>query len=95
MRIYLTAVIKSKPEHVTEVKAILQDMVVQSRKEPACLQYILHQGTDDANVFVFHEIWENKAGLEAHNAQPYLQNFGSKVPTLLLEPPTLYFTDLI
>lgn len=95
MRIYLTAVVKSKPEHIAEVKAILQDMVVQSRKEPACLQYILHQGSEDPALFVFHEIWENRAGLDAHNAQPYLQNFGSKAATLLQEPAALYFTDLI
>lgn len=95
MPIYLTAVIKSKPEHVAEVKAILQDMVVQSRKEPACLQYLLHQGTEDPNLFVFHEIWENQEGLAIHGAQPYLENFRSKAAILLQEPLTLYFTDLI
>lgn len=36
MKVYVTAIIKSKPEFTTEVKAALQNMVVETLKEEAC-----------------------------------------------------------
>lgn len=43
MKIYLTAIIKSKPEHTAEVLQILGNMVTQTRKETACIKYDLHR----------------------------------------------------
>jgi len=43
MKLYLTAIIKSNPEFSEEVKAVLENMVVQTRKEIACIRYDLHQ----------------------------------------------------
>ncbi len=95
MKIYLTAIIKSKPEYREEVKAQLLEMVQQSRKEAACLQYDLHQETTDENIFTFHEIWEHAAGLEQHNSQPYIQAFGAVVPVKLQELPVIYKGSLL
>lgn len=95
MAIYLTAIIKSKTEHTEEVKALLLNMMQQSVKEKACLQYDLHQGLQDAGVFIFHEIWESEAGLTLHNEQPYIQAFRTGVPMLLAEPPVIYRTVLL
>jgi len=38
----LTAIIKSKPDKIAEMKAVLEELVQGSRTEPACLQYDLH-----------------------------------------------------
>lgn len=43
MKIYLTAIIKSKPEFLQEVKVILENMVFHTSNESACSQYKLHQ----------------------------------------------------
>lgn len=53
MNIYLTAIIKSKPEYLTEVTNVLNNMVFETRKEKACLQYDLHQSLEDKNTFIF------------------------------------------
>ncbi|MFL9483921.1 putative quinol monooxygenase [Chitinophagaceae bacterium LWZ2-11] len=53
MRIYLTATIKGKPEHVEELKALLEQLAVNAKTEKACVQYDLHQGIDDPLLFVF------------------------------------------
>ena len=79
MKIYLTAFIKAKPESVDELSVALQQLVTHSRQEPACIQYDLHQGTDEPTVFIFHEIWESQEGLDIHNGQPYLQAFPSQL----------------
>lgn len=95
MKIYLMAVIKSKPAHTAEVKQVLEHMTVQSRQEEACLQYDLHQGSDDKNVFVFHEIWTDEAGLDRHNEQPYIKAFGALAENKLQEKPIIYRTEKV
>lgn len=95
MPIYLTAILKSKPEHIATLKAMLQDMVVNAKQEKACIQYDLHEATNAEGVFIFQEIWESKEGLAAHNEQPYIKNFGAKAPGLLQEPAGIYLTELV
>ena len=93
MEINLTVIIKSKPEHREEVKTILKNLVENSRKESACLQYDLHQDIADPNVFIFHEIWKNKEGLELHNEQPYIKQFSQTAEPFLEEKQIFYFTS--
>ncbi|MFP3833345.1 putative quinol monooxygenase [Chryseobacterium sp. SIMBA_028] len=95
MKIHLTAVIKSKEEHQSEVLEVLQNMVKETRKEEACELYTLHQGIEDKNQFVFYEIWKNEEGLAQHNQQSYIQAFGALVDEKLQEKPQIYITSLI
>lgn len=93
MKIYLTAIIKSKPEFLQELKNVLENMVIHTRKEPACLQYDLHQSISDENTFVFYEIWENQSGLDHHNNQPYIKDFIELVSEKLVQLPEVYLTN--
>lgn len=95
MKIYLTAVIKAKEEHRTEVLEALQNMVTETRKEEANELYTLHQGIEDKNQFIFYEIWKDQEGLTLHNQQPYIQAFGALVNEKLQEKPQLYLTEII
>lgn len=92
MPIYITAIIKSQPAHVQEVKSVLENLVTESRKETACLQYDLHQGIEDPNLFVFYEIWADERGLAQHNAQPYMLNLARLAGDKLAEKPLVYLT---
>lgn len=95
MKIYLTAVIKAKEEHRTEVLEVLQDMVKETQKEEANELYTLHQGVEDKNQFVFYEIWKSEEGLAQHNQQPYIQAFGVLTDEKLQEKPQIYLTNII
>lgn len=74
MSIYLTAIIKSKPDTVAQLRGVLLDMVANSRKEEACIQYDLHESAEDF-TFVFQEEWKDQTGLDQHNQQPYILAF--------------------
>lgn len=95
MKIYLTAVIKSKEEHRAEVLEVLRNMVKETVKEEANELYTLHQGIEDKNQFVFYEIWKSEEGLAQHNQQPYIQAFGALVDEKLQEKPQIYLTEII
>lgn len=92
MQINLTVIIKSKPEDTEILKSLLLDLVQNSKKETACLQYDLHQSKEESNTFIFHEIWENQNGLDNHNQQPYILSFFKNSTLLLQDPPILYKT---
>lgn len=67
----------------------------QSKQETACLQYDLHQSTENPNIFIFHEIWENEKGFSLHNEQPYIKAFGKIANEKLQEQSTIYITETI
>jgi len=92
MQINLTVVFKSKPEHIETVSAMLLNLVEKSRAEKACIQYDLHQGTRNPEVFIFHEIWESQQGLDLHDQQPYIKQLVAEIPALLQEPAAIYHT---
>lgn len=95
MKIYLTVVLRTKEAYRDQVKKTLQEMVRLTRLEPAAELYNLHQGIEDPNIFTFYEIWKDQAGLDAHNAQPYIKDFEPKYGAFLQEEPTLIKTVLI
>lgn len=95
MSIYLTAILKSKTDKIQELKSVLNNMVLNTRKEEACEKYDLQQGLDDESIFIFHEIWKSKEGLDAHNQQPYIREFVEKAPELLEKPAEIYHAKLV
>lgn len=95
MKIYLTAIVHVKPAHVEYVKYEMQQLVVQSRAEIACIQYDLHQGKENKNIFIFYEIWENQDGLDNHNNQPHFLEYKHKVEDFFVHEPDIYYAELI
>lgn len=68
----------ARPEKQQDLEKILQDFVVQTRQEPGCVNYDLHQGDDDPNVFVFYENWRSHGDWDLHNQKPFLKSFLDK-----------------
>ena len=93
MAINLTVILKSKTESIEIFKSLLLDLVPNSKKETACLQYDLHQSDEEPTIFIFHEVWENEAGLKLHNEQSYLISFFENAKPLLQEAPIVYRTE--
>ena len=92
MNINLTAIIKSKPGHAETMKGLLARLVAGSTKEAACLQYDLHQDTENENIFIFHEIWEGAEGLSLHEQQPHIKEFGQNAAEIMDGPVVIYQT---
>jgi quinol monooxygenase YgiN len=95
MEINLTVIIKSKPEYREELKSVLKNLVDSSTKEVACLRYDLHQNIEDPNVFIFHEVWKNKEGLDLHKKQSHFLQFTQTSELFLEEKIAVYVTSRI
>ncbi|SDX83476.1 putative quinol monooxygenase [Flavobacterium degerlachei] len=95
MKIHLTVILKSKTENIELFASKLKELVTQSTKEAACLQYDLHQSKEDPSIFIFHETWKDKEGLDNHNQQSYIQEFFATAKTLLEVEPIVYSTSRV
>lgn len=89
MSIYLTVVVKAKPEHQKEIRNLLYSLPKLSQKEDACIEYDVHQSIDDENIFILNEKWESTDGLDLHNEQSYSKKFFASFDKLQ-EQPIIY-----
>ncbi len=90
--ISITAILKSKPEHLTEIQNLITNLVNETRKEAACIRYDLHTSE---NVFILWEEWKDQAGLDLHNNQSYLKDFIKQTESLVSSPIQVYKTAQI
>ena len=61
-------------------------LVPQTRAEAGCINYDLHQFTEDKSVFIFYENWVTLNDLDGHMEMPYLRVLKAKAADLLAEP---------
>ncbi|WP_316821334.1 putative quinol monooxygenase [Pedobacter gandavensis] len=95
MNINLTALIKSTEGNAEAMKALLLELLTESRKEKACIQYDLHQDQENRNIFIFHEIWESQEGLDLHNAQAHIARFVADSAAIIDGPASLHKTEKV
>ncbi len=95
MKLTVTALIKSKPENVEELKHALEILVDGTRQEPGCISYDLHQSTTEPSTFVMLEEWKDSAALKAHQSMPHYLAFGTIAGALLLNSPDVLVTTKI
>ena len=93
--ITVVAQIKAKPGNESQVRLLLLSLVAPSRKDAGCLNYDLHQGTNDPTLFLFHENWTSKAHLDAHLQKPDLQAALARVGQLVADPPQITLWEKI
>jgi quinol monooxygenase YgiN len=89
------AQIKARPGKEGQVRQELLSLVAPSRKDAGCVNYDLHQATDNPTLFLFHENWTSKAHLDAHLQKPDLQSVLGRVGQMVSEPPQITLWEMI
>ncbi len=91
----VVATFKAKPGKEALLRQELLALIPTTRKEPGCVNYDLHQATDNPGHFLFHENWTSKPHLDDHLARPHLLALLAKLPDLVSEPPQITLWDQI
>ena len=86
---------KAKPGMETEVRRELLSLVDPSRNDEGCLNYDLHQSTENKALFLFHENWTSRAQLDRHLQKPDLQAVLARVGQMVAEPPEITIWERI
>ncbi len=80
---------RAKPGKEERAREILVALVAPTRLEDGCIDYDLHQSTEDPSLFVFYENWDNSAALDAHSKSPHIAHFLKICGESLVEPPVI------
>ncbi len=71
----ILAHIRATPDGVELVKSELEKLIPITRAEAGCVQYDLHQDTEDPSHFFFYENWESRALWQAHMENQHLKDY--------------------
>jgi quinol monooxygenase YgiN len=58
-----------------EAAAQLRKLVAPTRREPGCVQYLLHRDPQDPTKFMFYEEFQSDDALQQHTQAPYFQEW--------------------
>ncbi len=64
------------------LKAIEVDALGSERDEPGCLRFNVLQDAQDPNVYLFYEVYEDQAALDAHRSAPHYDVWRQAADTL-------------
>ncbi|MFH8535076.1 putative quinol monooxygenase [Streptomyces tendae] len=73
--VVLVARMRALPGKERELRDALPSLVAATRQEDGCLTYVPHQGLDDPELLVMHEVWQSEEHLRAHSASDQLRRF--------------------
>ena len=91
----VVALVKARPGQEAVLRQELLALIPTTRQEPGCINYDLHQATDEPGSFLLHENWTSKQHLDDHLNRPHLKAFLDKADALLSEPPRITLWSLI
>ena len=73
---------KARPGMEEELRQAIEEAVGPTRAEEGCINYDLHQGSEDPSEFLLYENWRSQADLDAHLEMPHVQALLEKLPEL-------------
>lgn len=94
-KVTVLAKFTAKPGLEDDVKDELLGLVSPTRSEAGCINYDLHQSSDDPRSFMLYENWRSLNDLEDHLEKPYLRALKEKAEKILSEPIEITLWEMI
>jgi quinol monooxygenase YgiN len=94
-KLTVLAHVRARREALERVKQECLALVAPSRAEAGCLNYDLHQSTDDPTRFVFYENWVSREALDRHLLSQHALLFDERTAGLLAEEEEITFWEML
>ncbi|MEZ0000394.1 putative quinol monooxygenase [Sinorhizobium fredii] len=85
----VVAIVRARDGKEAELVRATEVLVPKVRQEEGNLLCQFHQGLEEPGVFVFYEIFESAAALEAHKETPHVKQWAMDVQSLTAGPVEL------
>ncbi|UPM52514.1 putative quinol monooxygenase [Gottfriedia acidiceleris] len=82
-RIIVTAILRAKEHKKNDLKQELLMILPLSLAEEGCLEYRLHESSEDENTFVFYEVWENEDAFQSHIQSTHYKTYRQNIENLI------------
>jgi quinol monooxygenase YgiN len=95
--ILVTATITANPGERDKIISKSRDLIKSTRLEPGCISYNLYVNTEDDDILLVLEQWENLEILESHMQTEHFKAFGAAIEDILAKKLdiTVYSADKI
>lgn len=90
----VVATLTAKSDAIESVRAELLKMVAPTRREEGCIEYRLHQDTENPSVFVFYENWQSLACVEKHMNTQHFKEYVAAVGALITDKVVHRMTEI-
>lgn len=94
-KVTVLARFKAKAGLEEKAKQAIIACVAPTRAEAGCINYDLHQSSDDKGLLMLYENWVSKKALDEHLQMPYLQDLIAKADELFAEPIDISLWEMI
>jgi quinol monooxygenase YgiN len=94
-KVTVLAKFKAREGLEEKVKQEIMARVAPTRSEAGCINYDLHQSSEDKRIFMLYENWVSKKLLDEHLQMPYLQSLLAAADELFSEPIELSLWEMI
>ena len=84
--LFLFARIVPKPEHLSDARQAVLDIVPATLAEPGCQMFVLHDDREGVGALYLYESWSDEAALAAHYDQPYTRAVFAQYESWLAAP---------
>jgi quinol monooxygenase YgiN len=81
--IIVKATITAKPGDRDKIISRSQDVIGPTRSELGCISYELFASTEDKDVLMMFEQWENREVLETHMQTEHFKAFGAAIKDIV------------
>lgn len=93
--IVVIATFKAIAGQEKELEEALISMVPKVQEEEGTMMYTIHKTKADPGLFLFYEMYKDKAALELHSSTPYFKAFAGQIgPYLDGNPDIKVFKDI-
>ncbi len=94
-KIVVLARLKANDGMEEQVRNALLSIVEETRLDPGCLSYDVHQAKDDKTCFMFFENWTGMDAFSKHMKEPFMAEFADTLKPFLAEPGDLTLWECI
>ena len=81
----VTVAFNVKPEHISRMRLIAQDLTTASRAEDGCILYLFSESREKLNRFFLYMIWRDEEAFNRYGDMPLLRAFDSGIAKELLK----------
>lgn len=90
MTFSILAIFTARLEAREEFKRALLKNAESSRKEPGCIDYIVHEDASDPTTLFLYEKYRTREDYEYHRTTDHLKEFRDVMQPLLSHEPIIY-----
>ncbi|GGI42577.1 putative quinol monooxygenase [Mammaliicoccus stepanovicii] len=84
--IIVNAKFEVQDDFIYEYEELVKDLVRDSKQESGNVAYSHFKSTEDENVYLMYEIWEDEQAIASHNNSEHFKYFSSQVKEILNGP---------